>query len=118
MAMTVATLALPLLVAAGASVGAANKPTLTFTSDVLGSTGNCASQNPIKGLNLFEYRLAYATLIDRNADGTLGPGVATSLRYIRDPAGANKSFGLTLRRNARFSAGATCEQRSRTLHGS
>lgn len=114
----VATLAALFLVAAGASVGAGKKPTLTFTSGVHGAGGNCASQNPIQGLNFFQYPLAYATLIHRNVDGTLGSGLASSWRYIREPAGTNRSFELTLCRDPRFSARATCGQRSQALRGS
>jgi peptide/nickel transport system substrate-binding protein len=51
------------------------------------------------------FGLAYAPLLRANLDGSFSPGLATSWRYVASPAGRNKAFQLTLRKNARFSNG-------------
>jgi peptide/nickel transport system substrate-binding protein len=71
-------------------------------------TDSAQGFNPAKrtGGPLVDLPLAYAPLIHWNRDGSYGQGgLATSWRYIKDPAGPNKGFELTLRRDARFSDG-------------
>jgi peptide/nickel transport system substrate-binding protein len=51
--------------------------------------------------------LAYEPLLIQKTDGSFGPGLATSWRYVSSRRGANKDFELTLRRNARFSDGTS-----------
>jgi peptide/nickel transport system substrate-binding protein len=83
----------------------AAKPVLT-----IGAAGPELSFDPAKdnGFPGFMRPLAYENLIYAKQDGTFGPGLATSWRYLKAKPGsgrANKDFEFTLRRNARFSNG-------------
>jgi peptide/nickel transport system substrate-binding protein len=90
-----------LVLAAGATARTTAKPTLT-----IGSMSLAASLNPAKA-NRVDL-LAYEFLITLKPNGSYGPGLAASWRYLPAPPGSgakNKNFELDLRHTARFSDG-------------
>jgi peptide/nickel transport system substrate-binding protein len=94
--------------AATAQPRATDKPVLTI-GRVGSPTGLDPAANAVGGIFTLLGPIAYAPLMHFKADGTIGPGLATSWRYLTSKAGslrANKDFMFTLRRNARFSDGA------------
>jgi peptide/nickel transport system substrate-binding protein len=97
-----------LMSAAGAQAirsGSTAKPVLRFAEQFVN-----ACCNPTGGDFGGSLGFAYAPLTHLNNDGSISPGLATSWRYVPEPAGsgmANKVFELTLRTNARFSDGSS-----------
>jgi peptide/nickel transport system substrate-binding protein len=75
------------------------KPALTIGDTNLGSTFNHLKERPTP---LIYWTLVTQTLIHVKYDGSLGPGLATSWRYIGT---GNKIFEMTIRQGARFSDG-------------
>jgi peptide/nickel transport system substrate-binding protein len=75
----------------------AAKPTLK-----VGLFAACGNLTPLNGDIVGDVDLAYEPLIERHADGTLRPGLATSWKISK----GNKVITLTLRRGVRFADGS------------
>ena len=90
------------LVAAGSALSATatsagSKPTLRFASAT-----SVSNLNPAIDIDSYVLALAYAALLHINPDGSFAPALATSWHYVGT---GNKTFELTLRKDAHFSDG-------------
>ena len=90
--------------AASAAAGSATgKPVLR-----IGGNFARTSPDPSKDASSFGANYQYEPIVVNNGDGTYGPGLATSWRYLKAPPRSglvNKGFEFTLRHDARFSDG-------------
>jgi peptide/nickel transport system substrate-binding protein len=64
------------------------------------------SLDPAKDSNAGLFKdISYTSIIHINPDGTFGPALATSWKYLDSPKGPNREFEFTLRSDAKFSNG-------------
>src|SRR4051812_20155525 len=85
---------------AGSHRSAAKKPLRWGVASVGASPTNPAANNSTNGQIL---SISYASLLYIKPDGTIGPGLATTWRFVKGKD--QKVLDLTLRHNARFSDG-------------
>ena len=107
MVSVVALVAMLVLMDTAAATRAATKATPKSTLTI-GIPGAGATFDPMNGTSQTAEILAFTStqLIHQEPSGAFTAGLATSWRYIKDPAGPNMAFELTLRRGARFSDGS------------
>jgi peptide/nickel transport system substrate-binding protein len=104
-AATAAVVALALGASACSSSGGESaKPSSTLT---IGYPAGLISLNPAKdSYGVFPHALAEATIIRAKTDGTYGPNLAKSWRYVGT---GNKTFEFTLRPGLKFSDGTALD---------